>query len=145
MKLASNDFVGIDIEDPVIAALFFTKALLTAKPKPRLRDHPRTFLAGYRDRIIRAFAIDHDDFVDPGVLRTDPNGSRDTVSLVFRDNEARYWQLCHATWPTTTANDPGPEKWYVYVVPGQSQLSSMPSRLALDHSTLVYAPKCCRL
>ena len=60
-----DDFIGVEIEQPVVAALLFTEALLLAKARPSVVNHARARRFGNGDGCIFAAGIDDNNFIDP--------------------------------------------------------------------------------
>ena len=86
-RLGGHDLVGVEVEEPVVAALLLGEALLGAVAGEIVVDHPRA--CGLRDRLraVGRARIDHDDVVGEAGDRIQRRA--DPVGLVLDDEEDR--------------------------------------------------------
>lgn len=81
-----RDFVGIQIEDPVVPALIFSEALLLTKARPVIVNDACPGLPSKLNRTIATAAVHNYDFVDPIDNRLDTTPY--ALCFILCNNEA---------------------------------------------------------
>ena len=80
-KLRCDDFIGIDVQEPVVRALILGEALLLSEPRPRIADGASPCTSCHGHRVIGAAAVDNDDLVHPRLDRTRSSDRCDPLHL----------------------------------------------------------------
>jgi hypothetical protein len=85
LKFGRGFLVGVQIEQPEVAALAFGEPLLLPKARPIIVNDAGAETARELDCAIIAAAIDDDHLIDPADDR--PNAPTDPLDLVLADDE----------------------------------------------------------